>query len=498
MKAVIEIAADSRGVVAGLQPANKALDDTAKKADRAEKEVKQLGQSAHVAGRDMGAAFAATGGGLAVTHGLVGMTDGFRRADGAMAAFAASQALLDLGRFAEDMKSVNAATGGATSVFGTLGAVMKAHPLMTIATVLAGAASFMGIFASETDEAKDSVDELGKSIKELQAAGATRLFLTQGLETGASARMAAIEKGLQDMQMRGYQQVYDVQQLSRIMGLPAAEIMRVGQQIGAPGFRYGQAGLTTQMPRAAAQEIVRDIYQNLTEALRIERMGVGARFRESITGMPELVGISAPQGAFMPQLPPGFGQAGAGGMGGIAGLQLLPFALQHAAQFYQQGNIFGGFTGPMAMQPSPPVPGTGLMPFGMNYAMQQLQQFSPGAPGAAGTGLGLMMPGMNLMGTALVQSAEYMREQNELAKQRMQELIGLGEQFGQTIGDAFFRVAEGTMTARQAMAELVRMFAQMAAQGIFRQIGGAVGASFAPSQAQATANVTPPPTGMGP
>lgn len=101
-----------------------------------------------------------------------------------------------------------------------------------------------------------------------------------------------------------------------------------------------------------------------------------------------------------------------------------------------------------------------------------------------GTGLGLMMPGMNLMGTALVQSAEYMREQNELAKQRMQELIGLGEQFGQTIGDAFFRVAEGTMTARQAMAELVRMFAQMAAQGIFRNIGGTIGASFAPTQAQ--------------
>jgi hypothetical protein len=41
------------------------------------------------------------------------------------------------------------------------------------------------------------------------------------------------------------------------------------------------------------------------------------------------------------------------------------------------------------------------------------------------------------------------------------------------------------------------MFAQMAAQGIFRQIGGAVGASFAPSQAQTTANAGVVTAGQG-
>ena len=81
------------------------------------------------------------------------------------------------------------------------------------------------------------------------------------------------------------------------------------------------------------------------------------------------------------------------------------------------------------------------------------------------------------------------REQAALAQQRMDELIAQGQEFGQTIGDAFFRVAEGTMTAKQAMAELVRMFAQMAAQGVFRQIGGAVGGAFAPTQTQNLANV---------
>lgn len=108
---------------------------------------------------------------------------------------------------------------------------------------------------------------------------------------------------------------------------------------------------------------------------------------------------------------------------------------------------------------------TGLgVPFGMGFGMQA---------------------GMQSM--ALMQ--QYGREQVEAAKMAMDELIAQGEQFGQTIGDAFFRVAEGTMTARQAMAELVRQFAQIAAQGVFRQIGGAVATSFAPTQTQNLANV---------
>ena len=165
MVTTLEMAVDSRGVKVGLAEANKALDETAKKADRAEREVSQLGDKSQVAGRNMSAAFAATGGGLAVTHGLAGMADGFRRADGALAAFAASQALLDMGRMAEDMKGVTSATGGAVSVWGKLGAVIKAHPIMTIATVLAGAASVMQIFGGETEEAANEMDRLATAME---------------------------------------------------------------------------------------------------------------------------------------------------------------------------------------------------------------------------------------------------------------------------------------------------------------------------------------------
>jgi len=92
--------------------------------------------------------------------------------------------------------------------------------------------------------------------------------------------------------------------------------------------------------------------------------------------------------------------------------------------------------------------------------------------------------GMDRMMQASLALADYQREQADLAKQRMDELVALGEDFGATIGDAFFRVAEGTATARQAAAELVRMFAQMASTGIFRQIGKSIGSAFAPTPTQ--------------
>ena len=486
MKAVIEIAADSRGVVAGLQPANKALDETAKKADRAEKEVKDLGHSGQMAGRNMSAAFAATGGGLAITHGLEGIAGGLRSGSGAMATFAASQALLDLGRFAEDMKGVTAATGGATSIFGTLGAVMKAHPLMTIATVLAGAAAAMSIFSDDTSEAADEFDRLAESMEKARMSKAARELLGLGIGPALQqqqTQLISVAEQLARQQQDPTLARFTYAQLAERVpgGLSAEQLRQMGRE--ALGPEHVEARLLTmsvaerevalrnidKVSIPVAQAILRRIYRDLQQAIETEK--------PTGTAGPALRG-----GAMGPPLPPGYER--------YADPSLLPLMRDRAAAPTPLG---------------PPLPPGGLQPYADPTLFPTLGNMQgvytgggPGQTGVAGTGLGLMGPGMNVMGTVMVQNAEYMREQNELAKQRMQELIGLGEQFGQTIGDAFFRVAEGTMTARQAMAELVRMFAQMAAQGIFREIGGAVGASFGPTQAQTTANTTPAPTSMGP
>ena len=116
----------------------------------------------------------------------------------------------------------------------------------------------------------------------------------------------------------------------------------------------------------------------------------------------------------------------------------------------------------------------------------------PSGPGLSG-GMGMVGYGINMGMQTLTQMQAFANEQALEAENRMRELVSLGETFGQTIGDAFFRVAEGTMTARQAMAELVRQFAQMAAQSAFRGIGAQVFGGFGPTQTQTNANFDPGP-----
>ena len=447
----LEIAVDARGVEQGLRQANKALDETAQKADRAEREVKQMGQASHVAGRDMGAAFAATGGGLAITHGLEGISSGFRSGNSAMAAFAASQALLDLGRFAEDMKAVTAATGGATTVFGTLGTIMKAHPLMTIATVLAAAAGAMALFGGETEEAADEMERLGEAMQKAQASQYVQQVLGLSQEPGVRGRQAAVIAALEQYERGGLR---TVGQFARELDITPAEIQRrlmqsqQMQQLMGPAMlgrrvdRLSQFG-DVPLPRRAAEFIIKQIYAELLQE--------GRRLPATVS---RVSGQAAPGQPFTFDFP----AAGA------------PFT--RGGVMYPQG--YG--TGEMLMR-RPGDPGTfGYQP--------------PSGPGLSG-GMGMVGYGINMGMQTLTQMQAFANEQALEAKQAMDELVAQGQQFGQTIGDAFFRVAEGTMTARQAMAELVRQFAQMAAQSAFRGIGGQIFGSFAPTRTQTTANNLP-------
>jgi hypothetical protein len=453
----LEIAVDARGVATGLEQANRALDQTAQKADRAEKEVKEMGQSGHEAGRNMSAAFAATGGGLAITHGIEGMANGLRSGSSAMTAFAASQALLDLGRFVEDMRGVTDATGQATTVFGTLGTIIKAHPLMTIATVLAGAAAAMAIFTSDTEEAANEFERLGQAMEKVRLGrGAAELL---GLSQLTEAQRA--QQGVRDVATQFMAGPMTYGQMATALGIGPVRNLLALQQAGGAGlpeaeFRKigggGQLGEITraQIPvaeqrvtREAARAILRTLYRQLeTEADQLKAQGpaaVGAG-RAPGTQPFDIFSVGQPGGAFA--------------RGGV----VYPQGFGTGAALMRQPGMPGAF----GYQEPAGAGGLGV-PFGMGFGMQA---------------------GMQSM--ALMQ--QYGREQVEAAKMAMDELIAQGEQFGQTIGDAFFRVAEGTMTARQAMAELVRQFAQIAAQSAFRDIGGFVAGKFAPTQTQQLAN----------
>ena len=487
----LELAVDSRGVKAGLSDADRALDQTTKKADRATKSVGNLGTKSKAAGKNMSAAFAATGGGLSVTHGLAGMASGFRSADSSMIAFAASQALLDMGRMSEDMKGVAGATGSTATAFGRLKAVMKAHPIMFIAGLLATAAGAMAIFASDTDDAKESVAALGEAIKDLEARSFTQFALSGGKLSGAAPRLTALGKGYQDIERRDYQTQYNVAEVHRMSGVPQSELLRQGRAMGA------DISATGDMSRDVAQALLKAVYGDLQSILAIERHG-GATFGTTATGMPKV----RSDALYGPPAP------------GIAGPSATASVASAAQSISQQITAwYGDPLGP----PAPPAPmspqttawyGDPLGPPAPQTAAQS-QALSPqqlaGMPGTQNWNMAAFdQQAFGSMGQGVLideeRRAELMAAQQQSmaeANQHMQELIMAGEQFGQTIGDAFMQVATGTMTARDAMAELVRQFAQMASSSIFRQIGGAAASfagSFAPTQTQAGANDVTPTT----
>lgn len=468
----IEIAADSRGVKTGLVDANRALDETTKKADRATKSVGNLGTKSKAAGKNMSAAFAATGGGLSVTHGLAGISSGFRSADGSMVAFAASQALLDMGRMAEDMRGVAGATGTATTMFGRLGAVMKAHPIMTIAALLAVAASAMAAFGGKTSESADEMNRLADAMEKVRLGREASQLLgiseqspaqqeQSNIRSMAEAYVAAQKTGgMTYGQMAGsLGQQYNVGRLLSMqrgagVAIPKPTTTTLPQAVGG-----GEVVIPYQerkVSKEAAQAILRAIYGSIQAEI------AGYKPKPTTTGVP----------AGVPAAPSG-GALGAGGFAWGAG----PYNSHHAGAFNPAaaGGGGGGSGAGLSPQQLAGMPGT------PNWNMAAFDQQAFGSMGQ-----GVLIDEER--------RAELMAAQQQSmaeANQHMQELIMAGEQFGQTIGDAFMQVATGTMTARDAMAQLVQQFAQMASSSIFRQIGGAVAGSFGPTQAQSGQNQVP-------
>lgn len=74
------------------------------------------------------------------------------------------------------------------------------------------------------------------------------------------------------------------------------------------------------------------------------------------------------------------------------------------------------------------------------------------------------------------------------AQKEMDILIAKGQQFGATIGDAFFNVASGAQSARQAIAGLISDMARAASREAFAGIFGRIAGGFGTTPAQAGAN----------
>ena len=455
---VLELSVDARGVTQGLTQAERALDQTSRKAKDTKVAVKRMGTTADAAGNNLSAAFAATGGGLSVTRGLVSIGEGFKSANASMATFAASQVLLDLGRFSADMGAVAGATGAAGGAFAKIGAIIKANPLLTIATVLAGAATAMGLFGKETAKTATEWDKLGKSVKDAQLSTQVRSFL--GLSQDRGGELSSISALLAEYLKGPAYRTTTAGDLVRQTGLGQSEIQYAARRGGANSSAIDFAdGGATRITNIAAASILRQIYRDISAQVEASARPVGdsrTPFFGGITG----TNFSPIDRSFYP------------------GYSLPQYAENRRIDQYQLEQRQRG-----ALQ-------FGQGELGPN-------QFSVNFGGPSTAGDLIRQTPEQRAGIDSSIGARVMEEQRQAAEQAqaaMDQLVQSGREFGATIGDAFFNVASGTQDARQAMAALLADLARAASRQAFANIFGAASGSFGATQAQRTQNVTPGPT----
>ena len=487
-------------------------------ADAAKAAFEKVGQSAKKAGQDaetgtkkvtasgqaINAAFAGTGGALSVASGIQSTTAALKNFNAEGAALSGATLILDIGRMGKDFRDMGEGVSGATSMFGKLTAVMKANPILAVSTAIAAVAGALALFRKETSEAVKEQEKLAKAMREVQmsAAGQTFLGLTPGQEVqkaqlNAISQLAAVFGdydpllGRVDPQTR--RQREDLPNLTyedvagrlgapftagslRQMGIDLLGDQhpeRIGRRIGTVDASMRSAAIAQdpKVPREVARVILRKIFDDLNQQLSAQATDVAKLGPVGFGGASVTTAVQGTE-LFAPDLPP------AGG------------------PFMRGGTLFpaGYGTGSMLMRRQGD-PGT----FGFQPFVPQ-----PLSPSEYGTGQFLLRPGgsmpipssdLGLFSSGQYQGAPFMtgeeRERVEAerrqaalvaAQQEMIELIAKGREFGQTIGDAFMRIADGTSTAKQAMAELVRMFAQVAAREAFASMGSALFKNFgAPS-----------------
>lgn len=180
----LELVLDATGMQRGAQQAEASLKGVQVTAEKTQASVTALGGG-------LRNTFQAVQGVSQVGQGIASTARAFEGANIAAGAFAASFTLLEIGKTAKDFRDMGSTVttvthdiyGMATSMtraataFEILGTVVKAHPLLTVATVIGAAAGLMALFSNNTKSAAQSFDELASSMAKARLDEDTARFL---------------------------------------------------------------------------------------------------------------------------------------------------------------------------------------------------------------------------------------------------------------------------------------------------------------------------------
>ena len=234
MAEFLELGLDARPMEQGAAQAKRAIDSVSDSALKSQAAISK--------------AFQTTGGAVQVAGGIAQTAKAFSELNVAAGAFGASRALLEIGKTVQDFRELRGAVGASGSAFSVLGTILRAHPLMTLVTVLSTIGGLMSLFSRNTKEAASSFDQLAAAMQKAKLDASTRAYLGLPQEAGGQQQVL-------------YQAIHDVQRTGQGMNL---------QQFGPGGLGGGAdvarylATRGTEAQQAAAREYMRTGGQNVT------------------------------------------------------------------------------------------------------------------------------------------------------------------------------------------------------------------------------------------
>lgn len=250
MANVLDLTIDATGMERGAQQAQQALS--------------KVTQSVKLTDQALNKAFQTTGGSIQVAGGISQTAKALADLNAAAAASSAARTLLEIGRTAQDFRELSqniqqttttydlygnkittaaAATSRFQNVMSTLGAVIRANPLLAIATAIGAISTAMAVFGDNTKKAADAYGELGAEMRKVRTTEAAAEYLGITADTGAQRRALlmrtaeqSIGRGMsmQDLQASG-------------MGLDAIRFLASrGNQQAVDYMRQGGSYVTRQ------------------------------------------------------------------------------------------------------------------------------------------------------------------------------------------------------------------------------------------------------------
>ncbi len=234
MAEVLEVGLDARPMEQGAAQAKRAIDSVSESALKSQAAISK--------------AFQTTGGAVQVAGGIAQTAKAFSELNVSAGAFGASRALLEIGKTVQDFRELRGAVGASGSAFSVLGTILRAHPLMTLVTVLSTIGGLMSLFSRNTKEAASSFDQLAAAMQKAKLDASTRAYL--GLPQEAGGQQQALFQAIQDVQRTG-------------QGMNLQQFGPGGVGGGADVARY-LATRGTEAQQAAAREYMRTGGQNVT------------------------------------------------------------------------------------------------------------------------------------------------------------------------------------------------------------------------------------------